>query len=133
MDTTLFDKYRAELEEELELNDFNMKDVQMRLPAIKHKWVARLIQQRIELYKFKQLKITAIDAVIDRLRKENAVLLSDHALSKQAEKNETVQKIIIKMEECEMLIEYLEKVEKVCSGTTYDIKNLVDIKKMELQ
>ena len=132
MDLTLFEKYKAELYEELDLNDFNMKDVQMRLPAIKHKWVARLIQQKIELSKFKKLKQEAIGAVIDGLRKSNPVLLTDTALAKQAEKNETVQKIIIKMDECEMLIEYLEKVEKVCSCTTYDIKNLIDIKKLEM-
>ena len=132
MDLTLFEKYKAELEEELDLSDFNMKDVQMRMPAVKHKWVARLIQQKIELNKFKKLKTEAIEAVVNKLRKENAVLLSDHALAKQAEKNETIQKILLKMEECEILIEYLEKVEKVCSSTSYDIKNLIDIKKLEL-
>ena len=132
MDLTLFDKYRAEITEELDLSDFNIKDVQMKLPAIKHKWVARLIQQKIELSKFKKLKHEAIEAVIQNLRKENPVLLSDMALSKQAEKNDTIQKIIIKIEECEMLIEYLEKVEKVCSSTSYDIKNLVEIKKLEM-
>lgn len=132
MDHTLFEKYQAELEEELDLTDFNIKDVQMRLPANKHKWVARLIQQKIESNKLKKLKHEAIDAVIQSLRKENPVILSDAALSKQAEKNETIQKIIIKIEECDILIEYLEKVEKVCSGTSYDIKNLVEIKKLEL-
>jgi hypothetical protein len=66
------------------------------------------------------------------LRKENPVLLSDTALSKQAEKNLTVQKIIIKMEECELLIDYLEKVEKVCNSTSFDIKNLVELKKLEM-
>ncbi len=132
MDCTLFEKYKAELEEELDLSDFNMKDVQMRMPAVKHKWVARLIQQKIELSKFKKLKIEAIEAVVDKLRRENVVLLSDHALAKQAEKNETIQRILLKMEECEILIDYLEKVEKVCSSTSYDIKNLIDIKKLEL-
>jgi hypothetical protein len=132
MDITLFEKYKAEIDEELDLSDFNMKDVQMRLPAVKHKWVARLIQQKIELNKYKKLKLEAIEAVIGNLRKENPVLLSDTALSKQAEKNLTVQKIIIKMEECELLIDYLEKVEKVCNSTSFDIKNLVELKKLEM-
>ena len=132
MDLTLFEKYQAEVTEELELSDFNMKDVQMRLPAVKHKWVARLIQQKIELNKYKKLKVEAIEAVIQSLRKEAPVLLSDAALAKKAEKNETIQKIVLKMEECEILIDYLEKVERVCNGTSYDIKNLVDIRKLEL-
>jgi hypothetical protein len=132
INTTTFDKYNAEITEELDLSDFNIKDIQMKLPAIKHKWVSRMIQQKIELNKLKKMKLEAIDAVTQNLRKSNPVMLSDSALSKQAEKNDTVQKIILKMEECELLIEYLEKVERLCNGTTYDIKNLVDIKKLEL-
>jgi len=132
MDTTLFDKYRAEIEEELNLTDFNIKDVQLKLPHTKHKWVARLIQQKIELSKYKKLKVDAIEAIVNSTRKEEPLLISDMALSKKAEKNDTVQKIISKIEECELIIEYLEKVEKVCSSTSYDIKNLVDIKKMEM-
>lgn len=132
MDNTQYDKYKTELTEELDLSDFNMKDVQMKLPGIKHKWVARLIDQKIELNKLKKLKAEAIETVSQKLRKENVVILSDAALSKQSEKHELVRKIIEKIEETEILIEYLERVEKVCSSTSYDIKNLVDIKKMEL-
>lgn len=132
MDNTQYDKYKTELTEELDLSDFNMKDVQMKLPGIKHKWVARLIDQKIELNKLKKLKAEAIETVSQKLRKENVVILSDAALSKQSEKHELVRKIIDKIEETEILIEYLERVEKVCSSTSYDIKNLIDIKKMEL-
>lgn len=132
MDTTTFEKYQAELEEELDLTDFNIKDVQMKLPGIKHKWVARLIQQKIELNKFKKLKLDAIDTLITTLRRENSILYSDAVLAKQAEKHETVQKINEKIEECELLIEYLEKIEKMCSSTSFDIKNIIDIKKMEM-
>lgn len=132
MDNTQYDKYKTELTEELDLSDFNMKDIQMKLPGIKHKWVARLIDQKIELNKLKKLKAEAIETVSQKLRKENVVILSDAALSKQSEKHELVRKIIEKIEETEILIEYLERVEKVCSSTSYDIKNLIDIKKMEL-
>lgn len=132
MEISLFDKYRNEITEELNLSDFNLKDTQMRLPGIKHKWVARLINQKIELGKYKKLKKQALESIIDNLRKENPVLLSDAALAKQAEKNDTIQKINNKIEECELLIDYLERVEKVCSSTSYDIKNLVEIKKMEM-
>ena len=132
MDNTQYDKYKTELTEELDLSDFNMKDVQMKLPGIKHKWVARLIDQKIELNKLKKLKAEAIETVSQKLRKENVVILSDAALSKQSEKHELVRKILDKIEETEILIEYLERVEKVCSSTSYDIKNLIDIKKMEL-
>ena len=105
MDTTTFEKYQAELEEELDLTDFNIKDVQMKLPGIKHKWVARLIQQKIELNKFKKLKLDAIDTLITTLRRENSILYSDAVLAKQAEKHETVQKINEKIEELNKILD----------------------------
>ncbi len=132
MDITQFEKYKAEISEELDLSDFNMKDVQMRMPAIKHKWVARLIRQKIELIRYKKLKQQAIELIADKMRKENPVLLSDVALSKQAEKHDKVQQINESIDECNILIEYLEKIEKICSSTSFDIKNLIDIKKLEI-
>ncbi|MFA5753898.1 MAG: hypothetical protein WC905_00870 [Patescibacteria group bacterium] len=132
MDLTQYNKYKAEIEEELDLSDFNLKDVQMKMPGIKHKWVSRLIDQKIEISKLKQLKSKAIETVSEKLRHDAPVIISDAALAKQAEKHELVRKIIDKIEETEILIEYLEKIEKVCNGTSYDIKNLVDIKKLEL-
>jgi hypothetical protein len=133
MDLTLFDKYRAEISEELDLSDFNIKEVQLKLPSIKHKWVSRIIAQKIELSKTKKLKTEAIEAITNTLRRDNPVLLTDATLARQAEKNETVQKILVKIEELETIIEYLEKIEKVCMSTTYDIKNLVELKKLEIQ
>jgi hypothetical protein len=132
MDISLFSKYRAELEVELDLTDFNMKDVQMGLPGVKHKWVARLIDIKIELNKLKGLKAEAISTIIEKNKGENKVAMSDAALARQAGNHEAVKKINNKINESEIIIEYLEKVERICNSTTYDIKNLVDIKKLEL-
>jgi len=132
MDTSLFNKYRAELESELDLTDFNMKDVQMGLPGTKHKWVSRLIESKIELNKLKELKEEAVTAVIDKNKAENKVIMSDLALKRQAQNHPAIIKINNKINECDIIIEYLEKVERICHSTTYDIKNLVDIKKLEL-
>lgn len=132
MDLTLYKKYAAEISEELEIDDFNMYEVQKKMPCIKHKWVARLIDHKIELDKIQKLRARAIDKLIEKLRKENPVALSDAALKQQAIKTEIIERIDDKISEQEMLIEYLTKIEKVCNSTSYDIKNLVDIKKLEL-
>ena len=132
MDISLFSKYKAELESELDLTDFNMKDVQMGLPGTKHKWVARLIDTKIELNKLKDLKLDAIETITDQNRSKNKVALSDVALKRQAHNHEAIRKINSKINETELIIEYLEKVERICNSTTYDIKNLIDIKKLEL-
>lgn len=132
MENELFNKYKAEIEEELDLSDFNIKDVQMRMPSVKHKWVARLIEVKIELNKLKNLKKEAIKVVAEQNRTTNVAIMSEQALARQAESHDTVKKILTKIDECDLLIEYLEGVVRVCNSTTYDIKNLVDIKKLEL-
>ena len=45
--------------------------------------------------------------------------------------NETVEKLTEEIKESEMIVEYLEKVEKIFSAMTYDYKNIVELMKME--
>lgn len=132
MNTDLFKKYKAELSEEVEITDFNIKDVQLRLPGIKHKWVARLIEQKIELHRLEKVKECSLAEVISTLQQQSAVTFSAQALKNQAENTDVIKKINELIDQTKMMIDYLERVEKVCSSTTYDIKNLVEIKKLEL-
>ena len=43
------DKYMEEMVQDTSVDNFNLLDIQMKLPAIKHKWVGRLM--RHNLYK----------------------------------------------------------------------------------
>jgi len=56
----LLKKYMDEIGQDLVVDDFNLKEVQMRLPARKHFWVARLMDAKVEknrlLLKKKRLK-----------------------------------------------------------------------------
>ena len=128
----LFNKYKAEIKEDLDLDEFNLKDTQLRLPSIKHKWVARLIEQKIERAKLKELRVLTIDKAIEVVRASSPVSLSDRSARTEAERSEMIQKIDNQIDMCDIIIEYLEKVEVVCRNTTFDIKNVIEIKKQEL-
>ena len=64
----LLKKYIEEITKDLYLDDFNIKESQMRLPAKKHFWVARLMDAKINrnslLRKKKQLKKEVVKKVI---------------------------------------------------------------------
>ena len=47
------------------------------------------------------------------------------------EKSPVLTEINEQIEENELIIEYLEKVEKIFSSTTYDLKNAIELMKME--
>jgi hypothetical protein len=55
----LIKKYKEEIGNDLVINDFNIKEVQLRLPARKHFWAARLIDAKIELHSLQKTEKSA--------------------------------------------------------------------------
>ena len=43
----LLEQYIKEMGVDVELDEFNLKDVQLKLPALKHKWVGRLDRKSV--------------------------------------------------------------------------------------
>lgn len=125
-------EYIKELEEDLKINELNLKDYQLRLPAIKHKWAGRLIRLKLELFqenkKLENLKKTLAEEV----EKAAPVKLSTPSINQMIESHTTYKEFKSSIEEKKLAIELLEKSEKTLSSTTYDIKNLVEIMKLEM-
>ena len=127
----LLKKYIDEIGQDLVLDDFNLKEAQMRLPARKHFWVARLMdakrKRNILISKKKKLKKEVVVKVIA----DSPVRITQSAAETAAEKHESLVVINDKITELDCVIEYLEKVEKIFSNMHWEIKNIVDINKME--
>lgn len=126
----LFEKYSAEFVEDTKLNEMTLKERAMTIVAVKHKWVGRLMRHKIDLKKLENAKKQAIKKVSASLSKGN-VELTKTAADKAALNNELVQRIDAEVEKIELVVEYLEKVERILNSMTYDIKNLIDIQKLE--
>ena len=127
----ILDKYKEELDQDTNINMLNLRDSQLRLPNIKHKWAARLINHKVELDKTESLIVKAKEAIIEKQMNNAQVKLSRPSLEKSAEEHDTVIRLKARVKEEEFIIMYLEKVEKILSSITYDIRNLTDILKLE--
>ena len=57
--------------------------------------------------------------------------LTQSAAEQAAERHDTLAELNDKMRELDVIIEYLEKVEKVLSQMGFDVKNAIDIMKLE--
>ena len=127
----LLKKYIEDINKDLYLDDFNLKEVQMRLPARKHFWVARLIKAKIKrntlFAKKKKLKKDLVKKVIE----DSPVRINQTAAETAAERYDSVVSINNSIKEEDTIIEYLEKVEKIMSMMHWEIKNIVDINRME--
>jgi len=125
------DKYKVELEQDTKIDVLNLRDCQMRLPAIKHKWASRLINHKIELEKTKSLIGKAKDAIINKQLSDPKVKVSRPSLEKSADNNDVVIRLKESVNEQEFVVMYLDKVEQILKSMTFDIKNVTEIMKLE--
>jgi|TARA_R100000995_G_C3457670_1_gene111424 phenylalanyl-tRNA synthetase alpha subunit len=127
----LLKKYIDEIGQDFVLDDFNLKEAQMRLPARKHFWVARLMDAKVKRNVFISKKKKLKKEVVKKVITDSPVRITQSAAESAAEKHESVSALNDSIEELNAIIEYLEKVEKIFSNMHWEIKNIVDINKME--
>lgn len=124
-------RYVSEIAKELDINEMNLKESSMRAPARKHFWVSRLINHKIELNTLKKTKDSIVKTLVEKSSASSPVALSKASIEKTIENTDEIKKINDDIKENESIIEYLEKVEKIYSSITYDIKNMVQMTSME--
>lgn len=124
---TLFETYQKEIVEDIKVDELSLKDKAMLVPTIKHKWVGRLMTHKVQLRKLNDLK----KKTLKKISSESPIPLSKTTLEQAAENNENIVKIQESIDRLEVIIEYLEKVEKLTSSLTWDCKNLIDLQKLE--
>ncbi len=129
----LLESYIDELSEDVQIDEFNMKDVQMKLPSIKHKWTGRLMRAKMDIDEKYRQKYKLTERVAEALIKESPVSLSTPMARKTAEDHSDIRKISAEIKELKLIVEFLEKTEKTLSSVTFDIKNIVEIIKLETQ
>ena len=128
----LLTKFTEEIQIDTHIDELNVLQKQLILPSIKHKWVSRLIEFKRKLNSLNQKK--------DKIKKEVLNLLIENGIPPNLPKQSLEQKIkesdiYKKIEEdisdTILIIEYLEKVETIFRSMTYDIKNIIEINKLE--
>lgn len=124
-------RYISEINKELEINEMNLKESSMRAPARKHYWASRLINHKIELNTLVKSKNVLVKSLISKAEAASPITLSKINLEKTVEATDEVKKINEEIKENESIVEYLEKVEKIYSSLTYDIKNMIQMTSME--
>jgi len=127
----LFEIYKEEIIKDTKIDEINLLEKQLCLPAIKHKWVARLIQQKREknnlLKKRKELK----EQVLEKIKDQIPPGIPKKALDARLDSTEEIQKIDENIQDIDIMIEYLEKIEIIFKSMSYDLRNIIDINKLE--
>jgi septation ring formation regulator EzrA len=128
----LFEKFQEEIKNDTQIDQINLMDRQMMLPAIKHKWVARLIDQKRTRNTLERKKKVLKEEVLKKLESGGIPTgVPKASIKEKVEASDTIKKINEELEDVEIIIEYLEKVEGIFRSMTYDIKNITEITKLE--
>lgn len=127
-------KYNEELQKDMYIDELNVSQVAYSLPAIKHKWAARLITAKLQISKLEKSKKENKDNIINKIKAENSKI-SLISLDRAVDNNDIFQKnnskIDEEIEELKLVVLYLEKIENIFKNMTYDIKNIIDLTKLE--
>jgi hypothetical protein len=128
---TLLEKYYTEIKQQVDVNEFNMKEVQMKLPVARHYWVARLMHHKKEANKLKSLRKQAKERLHEKMTTEAPTQLTVKAIDIAVENHSIIRNIDEKITENEIIIEFLTKTESNFRSISYDISNLIKIIELE--
>ena len=128
---SIIDQYVKEVEKDLVIDEFNIKEASMKAPGKKHFWVSKLINHKRILMAYKSEKNDLKKDIIKEVMAQAPIKLTFPVAERTAEQHEKIKEVQSKIEEQELIVEFLEKVEKTFSSLSFDIKNIVEIMKME--
>jgi hypothetical protein len=128
---SLLDQYIDEIEKDLQINEFNLKDSSMKTPARKHYWVSKLIRHKRNLLSLRQQRDIIKKEVVKKIIEESPVKVTVPVAEKASYRHDKMVEISQKINEEELIIEFLEKTEKTFTSMTYDISNIIKVIQME--
>lgn len=125
------EQYIKEMGDDVEIDEFNIKETQMKLPALKHKWVGRLIRSKSELANAQSRRDRAIKEIAKEIIDTATYQVTLPTAQKAAEKHQKIKDIDETIKENKLIVEFLEKSERIFNSMTFDIKNITEIMKLE--
>jgi hypothetical protein len=130
----LFKKYKDELKSDLQISRSNIEEYSLKLPGLKHKWVSLLYNYKIKIKKLKKDLNYCINEAIDEYITNNAVSITNRKIVEKAvcENNSEIVKMINLIDDYTLIIDYLSDVHPIFDKATWNVKNVVEMIKLEI-
>ena len=125
-----FEKIVNDIEKDLKIDRMNMDEKTLQIPSIKHFWVAELYRSKIQIQTLEKKKKDLFKAFAESDRVME-IGLSKDAIQRQFNATTKVQEINERLEELKIIVEYLEDVKYVLGRVTDDLKNRIELEKVE--
>jgi len=129
----IINQYLDEAKLDTDLDRLEVINTQERLVNNKHKWSARLINHKINLSNFKFKRSSALEEKITEFQNTEPVRVNRSIAEKAVRNKKEIKVLDLKIANEQLIIDYLENIYKNISFATNDIKNLVELMKLETQ
>ena len=129
----IIEQYTIESSIDTNIDRLNVTDIQEKLVNNKHKWSARLINHKIKLNKYKANRLAILEEKIDEYQNTQPVMVNRSIAEKAVQNKKEIRVLDLKIKNEQLIIDYLENIYKNISFATNDIKNLVELMKLETQ
>ena len=127
----LIKRYDEQYREFTNIDEMNLESRCKRVPAEKHFWANKLIEAKREKFALLKQKKKLKDKVIKGIMSDSPVVLDKKTLD-NIDNTPELEDINEKIQEQEFLVDYLELLMKNVSFIAQDIKNIIELKKIEL-
>lgn len=128
----ILEKFKEEIQNDVKVDELNLLEKQMQLPAIKHKWVARLIDFKRKINALERKKKSLREEIYENYKAKGIPPnIPKGVIEKKIDTCDSMLKLQEELDENKIMVEYLEKVEVIFKNMSFDMKNIVDITKME--
>ena len=129
----IIEQYTIESSIDTNIDRLNVTEVQEKLVNNKHKWSARLINHKIKLNKYKNLRFSLLEEKIEEYQATQPVMVNKSIAEKAVLRKKEIRTIDEKINNELLIIQHVENIYKNISFATNDIKNLVELMKLEMQ
>jgi len=129
----IINQYLDEASIDTNLDRLEVTSTQEQLISNKHKWSARLINHKINLNSLKFKRSSRIDEYITDYQDKEPVRVNRSIAEKAVQNKKEIKIIDQEIQNEALIISFLENIYKNISFATNDIKNLIELMKLETQ
>ena len=129
----IINQYLKEVSIDTNLDRLEVTSTQEQSVANKHKWSARLIHHKINLNNLKSKRYSLLEQYITDYQDKEPVRVNKSIAERAVENKKDVKALDLKIQNESLIISFLENIYKNISFATNDIKNLVELMKLETQ
>ena len=127
----VYDTYVGELRDDAKVDELSLKEKALLMPGIKAKWVSRLIMHKNAIRGLEKQKSKIVKELSEKIKKESPIKLHTAVLIDKVESLEPIKELNDKIADEKLLIDFLERAEKIFSSMSFDISNIIKIVQLE--